>query len=77
MYEKVFHFNSRPFTATPFVKHFFPGDSIHQALAQAQSCIERASGPVLAIGGAGTGKSLLLAMLEDQYQSQFNVVNLA
>lgn len=77
MYEKVFQFNSRPFTATPFVKHFFPGDSIHQALTQAQSCIERASGPVMAIGGAGTGKSLLLAMLEDQYQSQFNVVNLA
>lgn len=77
MYEKVFHFNSRPFTATPFVKHYFSGDSIDPALGQAKTCIDRASGPVIAIGAAGTGKSLLLAMLEEQYQAHFNVVNLA
>ncbi len=77
MYEQVFHFNSRPFTSTPFVKHYFSGDSIDHSLGQAKVCIDRASGPVMVVGGAGTGKSLLLALLEDQYHSQFNVVNLA
>ena len=77
MYEQVFQFNSRPFTSTPYVKHYFAGDAIHSALGQARVAIDRASGPAVVVGGTGTGKSLLLAMLEDQYQSQFNVVNLA
>jgi type II secretory pathway predicted ATPase ExeA len=77
MYEQVFQFNARPFTATPYVKHYFAGDAIHNALGQARVCIDRASGPVIVVGGTGTGKSLLLASLEEQYQSQFDVVNLA
>jgi len=77
MYEQVFQFNSRPFTATPYVKHYFAGDAIHSALGQARSCIDRASGPVVVVGPTGTGKSLLLAVLEEQYKSQFNAVNLA
>ena len=77
MYEQVYQFNARPFTAAPYVKHYFAGDAIHTALGQTRVCIDRASGPVVVIGGTGSGKSLLLAMLEEQYQSQFDVVNLA
>ena len=76
MYEQVFNFNSRPFTSTPYVKHYFPASEINQAFGQASICIERGSGPVVAIGDIGTGKSLLLAMLESEYQTKLQVVNL-
>lgn len=76
MYEQVFNFRSRPFTTTPFVKHYFAGATIQQSIGQAQLCIDRASGPVVLIGDIGTGKSLFLAMLEEHYKSFFSVVNL-
>ena len=76
MYENVFQFSSRPFTTAPFVKHYFAAEAIHDSLGQARLCIDRASGPVVVVGSVGTGKSLLLAMLEEQYQSQFKVVTL-
>ena len=76
MYEQVFNFNSRPFTSTPYVKHYFPASAMNQAFGQASICIERASGPVVAIGDIGTGKSLLLAKLESEYQNRLQVVNL-
>ena len=77
MYEKVFNLNSRPFTSAPYVKHYFPGESIHTALRQVRMCIDRSSGPAVVIGGTGNGKTLLLAMLEQQYFQQMTVVNLA
>ena len=77
MYEQVFKLNSRPFTLTPFVKHYFAADSIHHALTETQMCIHRAAGPVIIVGGTGTGKSLLLAKIAEQFASEFKVVNLA
>ena len=76
MYEQIFQLNSRPFTATPYVNHYFAGNAIHQSLGQATACIDRGLGPVVVVGATGTGKSLLLAMLESQYQSKYHVVNL-
>ena len=77
MYEQVFNLNARPFTSAPYVKHYFPGESIHNALSQIKLCIERASGPSVVIGATGTGKSLLLAMLERQYYEELTVINLS
>ena len=76
MYKEVFNFTSRPFTSAPYVKHYFASESMHQTLTKAQDCIDRSAGPVIAVGGPGTGKSLLLGMLEEKYQSQFSVANL-
>ncbi len=76
MYEQSFQLKSRPFTSTPFVNHYFPGQAIQKSLASARLCIDRGSGPVIVVGEVGTGKSLLLAMLEEQYRTQFSVVNL-
>ena len=76
MYKEVFNFTSRPFTAAPYVKHYFASESMHQTLTKAQDCIERSAGPVVAVGGPGTGKSLLLGMLEEKYRSRFSVANL-
>ena len=77
MYEQVFDFNSRPFTAAPYVKHYFAGEAIQNALEQARLNVDRGAGPVLIVGATGTGKTLLLAMLESQYRDQIRVVNLA
>lgn len=77
MYEKVFNLNARPFTSAPYVKHYFPGESIHGALTQVKLCVERGSGPAVVIGATGTGKSLLLAMLEQQFFDVLTVVNLS
>jgi type II secretory pathway predicted ATPase ExeA len=77
MYEQVFDFNSRPFTAAPYVKHYFAGEAIQNALEQARLNVDRGAGPVLIVGATGTGKTLLLAMLESRYRDQIRVVNLA
>ena len=74
MYEQKYNFNSRPFTPLPFVPNYFPTNSIQQSLEQTKLCIERASGPVVIVGEQGTGKSLLLQMLRDEFASQFRVV---
>ena len=76
MYEQVFNFNARPFTSTPFVNHYFGASAMNQAFGQAAICIQRGSGPVIAIGDIGTGKSLLLAKLAAEHQSVFQVANI-
>ena len=50
MYEKCFNLHSRPFTATPFVKHYFAAQSMQQSLANARQAIDRGAGPVVVIG---------------------------
>lgn len=77
MYKEVFKFNSRPFTSAPYVKHYFASESMHQTLTQARNCIDRSAGPVVVVGGPGSGKSLLLGMLEEQYKSKYSVANLS
>jgi type II secretory pathway predicted ATPase ExeA len=77
MYEQVFNLNSRPFTSSPYVKHYYPAEAIEQSLQQCKMTIDRGSGPVVVVGDHGTGKSLLLAMLEDQYRTQYRVVNIS
>ncbi|MDB4458918.1 AAA family ATPase, partial [bacterium] len=77
MYEQVFNFNSRPFTAAPYVKHYFAGEAIQSALEQTRLNVDRGAGPVVVVGATGTGKTLLLAMLETNYREQVRVVNLA
>lgn len=77
MYEKVFQLTSRPFVSTPDVERFFSAKTTHRALTQACSCIERASGTVLVVGPTGSGKTLFLNMLQEQFRSVYQVVNLA
>jgi type II secretory pathway predicted ATPase ExeA len=77
MYEQVFNFNSRPFTAAPYVKHYFAGEAIQSALEQTRLNVDRGAGPVVVVGATGTGKTLLLAVLEANYRDHVSVVNLA
>ena len=77
MYEKVFQLDTRPFISTPDASRFFSAATIHDALSSACSAIERASGTVIVVGPAGSGKTLFLKMLEEQFSSVYKVVNLA
>ncbi len=77
MYEKVFQLASRPFVSTPDVERFYSARAIHHALSKACSSIDRASGTVLIIGPTGSGKTLFLNMIQEQFQSVYRVVNLA
>ena len=77
MYEQVFNLNSRPFTSTPYVKHYYPANAISGARDLCRLIIDRGAGPVVIVGDHGTGKTLLLALLEEQYASQYKVVNLS
>ena len=77
MYEKVFQLDTRPFISTPDVSRFFSAAAIHDALSLACSAIERASGTTIVVGPTGSGKTLFLKMLEEQFSSVYKVVNLA
>ena len=77
MYQEIFNFNGRPFTMAPFVKHFFQESPVKQSLDQISESISRDAGPAVVIGEHGTGKSLLLALLAEQYQQRFKVISLS
>jgi len=77
MYEEAFEFNGRPFTMAPFVKHFFREGPVRQAIDQINDSIARDAGPAIVVGQHGTGKSLLLAVLNEEYQQRFKVISLS
>ena len=77
MYEQVFNLTSRPFTSMHYVKHYFPAKDIDQTLQVCTLTIDRGTGPVVVVGDHGTGKTLLLAMLEGTFKTKFGVVNIS
>jgi len=77
MYESFFHLQSRPFAAAPVVEAYFPARSIEQARQTLIRTVDRAEGPGLVIGQAGTGKSLLLRVLADHFRNVFHFVHLS
>ena len=77
MYEQVFNLTSRPFTSMHYVKHYFPAKDIDQTLQMCTLIIDRGTGPVVVVGDHGTGKTLLLAMLEETFKTKFGVVNIS
>lgn len=73
MYESHFGFKTRPFTATPNTECFFPTEHTRRAFDSVVSCIDRASGAALIVGGSGLGKSLLLQVLGSHFQQGYSV----
>ena len=76
MYEAFFHLNSRPFPSAPRTDRYFPASAIENSRQTLSRCIERAEGPGLLVGGPGTGKSLVCALLADQFRERFHLVKL-
>src|SRR5262245_15626278 len=77
MYESHFLLSHRPFTPAPRASAYIPTGSLDHARQTLVRCIERAEGPGLVIGPAGTGKSLLCHLLATHFQGRFQVAHLA
>ncbi len=67
----------RPFNAMPDVRRYFPAEAIEEARQTLAGSIERGSGPGLAIGPAGCGKSMLCHVLAELFRHQLAVVHLS
>ena len=73
MYESHFGFTSRPFAAAPDAGCFFPSENTRRAFESIVTCVERASGAALIVGGSGLGKSTLLLAIADRFQKEYSV----
>lgn len=76
MYEAFFQLQARPFLAAPWADAYFPGQAIEAARQQLLRVVDREEGTGLVIGAPGTGKSLLLAVLGEQFAASHRVVRL-
>lgn len=76
MHEELFHSPDRPFRATPDCRFYVAHDSIETARQTIVRAVLRAEGPVMVLGGAGLGKSLLGLMVADELSSRFDIVQL-
>jgi type II secretory pathway predicted ATPase ExeA len=77
MYESHFLLSHRPFAAAPCADAYIPTGSLEQARQTLIRCIDRAEGPGLVVGPAGTGKSLLFQILASHFRGRFQVAHLA
>lgn len=69
--------SGRPFIAAPDASRYFPSAVAEEARQRISRAIARGEGPALLIGAAGTGKSLLLAVLAEQFGELREIVPLA
>lgn len=67
---------SRPFAAAPDVNRYFPSAAMEEARLRIGRSIMRGEGPVLVIGSAGLGKTLLLQVLAQQFGRELVPVHL-
>ena len=68
---------SRPFASAPNADRYFPATAIEAARQRITRSITRGEGPVLVIGSAGLGKTLLLDVVARQFAGQLQTVQLA
>lgn len=66
----------RPFPAAPDPRRYFPAAAIEEARRRVTRALARGEGPSLVCGGPGVGKSMLMAVLAEQFSGQENVVAL-
>ncbi|NOZ41130.1 MAG: AAA family ATPase [Planctomycetes bacterium] len=67
----------RPFAAATDPNRYFPATAIEEARQRIVRSIQRGEGPVLVIGAAGLGKTLLLEVVAQQFREQLRPVTLA
>ncbi|MEQ1904842.1 MAG: AAA family ATPase [Pirellulaceae bacterium] len=77
MYEQVFQLKKQPFSVSPNPEHYYPAKSTQLALAQCKLAVDRGNGPAVVIGNGGTGKTLLLNMLAEDYGEQFRIAQIS
>jgi type II secretory pathway predicted ATPase ExeA len=67
----------RAFLSAPNPQRYFAAGAIEDARQRIVRAIARSEGPAILVGGAGTGKSMLLAVLAGQFAPKMAVVTLA
>jgi type II secretory pathway predicted ATPase ExeA len=77
MYNDFFGFTERPFTSMPRVEQYYPANAIEAARNTLGRCIERGEGAAVVVGPSGTGKSLLLLVLAEQFKQTYQVAMLS
>src|SRR6266850_7187127 len=77
MYESHFLLSHRPFAPAPSADAYIPTGSLEQARQTLIRCLDRAEGPGLVVGPAGTGKSLLCQILTKHFRGKLQVAHLA
>lgn len=65
--------STRPFLAAPRTAFYFPSRGIDAARANLERAIRRSEGIGMVVGGPGTGKSLLLAVIAEQVRDDFDI----
>jgi type II secretory pathway predicted ATPase ExeA len=76
MYEVCFGAQRRPFASQPRPDTFFPAAAIDTARSTIARTILRGEGTALVIGPSGTGKTLLLLTLAEQFSQTLHVAML-
>ncbi len=64
----------RPFTAAPDPSRYYPAAAAEEARQRIGRSIQRGEGPVLVIGAAGLGKTMLLEVVAQQFRDQLRPV---
>jgi type II secretory pathway predicted ATPase ExeA len=77
MYEPYFGLSERPFGAAARMDRFFPAAAIDAARDTLERVLARAEGLGVAIGGVGTGKTLLATLLAESQRATARVALLA
>jgi type II secretory pathway predicted ATPase ExeA len=77
MYESFFGLVRRPFAAAADADCYYPATAIEAARQTLFRCVERGEGVALLIGPAGSGKSLLLQVLAEQFRERFGIALLS
>ncbi len=73
MYERHFGLAKRPFASVCQVEQYFAAASIETARASLARCLERGEGAGMVVGPSGTGKTMLLRVLAEQFRQSFAV----
>ncbi|MCL2348172.1 MAG: AAA family ATPase [Planctomycetaceae bacterium] len=66
-----------PFLAIPDIAAYYPAEAMESARRIVLQTVERGAGIPLVFGDAGTGKSLLLRLLEQHLSADFSVISIA
>lgn len=77
MYESFFRLEARPFLPSPVADRYFAYSAAEHARETVLRCVQRAEGPAVILGGAGTGKSTLCQVIAKQLRDEFRVATLA
>lgn len=77
MYESYFHFSRRPFASVPHADAYLPTGPLERTRETIERCLDRAAGPAVIIGPAGTGKSLLCQVLARHFRGRYHVALLS